>query len=376
MKFQFRRWRQRSAFTLIELLVVIAIIAILIALLLPAVQQAREAARRTQCKDNLHNIGLACHNYAETFGENLPLNYDPSNGLYMRPSGQQVIERSAGISWITAALPYMDQAPMYNQLEGAGLFRSGPEGIPGSGLGYDHPVVRRIAITPLTLFMCPSNPQDVIHPDGNGIYREYYHGYNAVHDAGYAAARTDYVGNMGFVWAAWKDCQDMVPFHVGGGSVGSGDVRWTDTNWVSTFSSDVDDYPRVRGCFWSRCSARLAQISDGTSHSVMVFENCHFRYRDQPGRINRGAAWIGPFTAIDSMGKLMNSDINANAHAHDEHGNWDQDARCVGWSSNHIGGAHALMADGAVRYVNKNIDFNVVQRGIATSGGGETVGEY
>ena len=97
----------RRAFTLIELLVVIAIIAILIALLLPAVQQAREAARRTQCRNNLKQIGIGMHNYHETHGE-FPNNYDSS-----RDFRASIQHEGSGVSWITMMLPFIDQAPMY-----------------------------------------------------------------------------------------------------------------------------------------------------------------------------------------------------------------------------------------------------------------------
>ena len=95
------RSRARRGFTLIELLVVIAIIAILIALLLPAVQQAREAARRTTCKDNMHNIGIALHNYHETHST-----FPPGN----------VQTRSFGWGWSAFILPFMEQTPMYSRL--------------------------------------------------------------------------------------------------------------------------------------------------------------------------------------------------------------------------------------------------------------------
>ena len=107
------RARRRSAFTLIELLVVIAIIAILIALLLPAVQQAREAARRTQCKNNMKQLGLALHNYHDVYGQFPNAFYDPLNA-----SGA-LQNNTAAWSWGTMLLPYMDQAPAFNKLERA-----------------------------------------------------------------------------------------------------------------------------------------------------------------------------------------------------------------------------------------------------------------
>lgn len=94
--------RRTRGFTLIELLVVIAIIAVLIALLLPAVQQAREAARRTQCKNNMKQFGLALHNYHDTYS------MFPIGGFF------QGANIGTGMSWHVAVLPYMDQAPMYN----------------------------------------------------------------------------------------------------------------------------------------------------------------------------------------------------------------------------------------------------------------------
>ena len=101
--------RRSHGFTLIELLVVIAIIAILIALLLPAVQQAREAARRTQCRNNLKQIGLALHNYHDNFNV-FPMGYSD----IMAGNSER---HGAGWSWMSSILPQIDQAPLYNRFE-------------------------------------------------------------------------------------------------------------------------------------------------------------------------------------------------------------------------------------------------------------------
>ncbi|MEZ6133148.1 MAG: DUF1559 domain-containing protein, partial [Planctomycetaceae bacterium] len=109
------RQSRKSGFTLIELLVVIAIIAILIALLLPAVQQAREAARRTECKNKLKQLGLAFHNYHDTHNTFPAALY--SSGRYNSAayfSGNNTVKNVTGWQMI---LPYMDQAALYNQFD-------------------------------------------------------------------------------------------------------------------------------------------------------------------------------------------------------------------------------------------------------------------
>ncbi len=106
---------RKSGFTLIELLVVIAIIAILIALLLPAVQQAREAARRTQCKNNLKQLGLALHNYHDVFGR-----FTFKKGGTARPLAPCHTGNAERLSGFVGLLPYFDQAPLYNQISAGG----------------------------------------------------------------------------------------------------------------------------------------------------------------------------------------------------------------------------------------------------------------
>ena len=130
----------RRAFTLIELLVVIAIIAILIALLLPAVQQAREAARRTQCKNNLKQMGLALHNYHDV---HLTL---PPGWIAVEPDGTvSAHEGISGAGWGTMILPYLDQSPLYN--------------IFNPNVSIIAPVNDNFRLTNLTAWKCPSDPK-------------------------------------------------------------------------------------------------------------------------------------------------------------------------------------------------------------------------
>lgn len=130
--------KRRTGFTLIELLVVIAIIAILIALLLPAVQQAREAARRTQCRNNLKQIGLAVHNYHDVYGM-IPPGWIGVDLM----SGEPQVEGANGWSWASKLLPYLDQMPLYNQIN----FR----------LTVQDPLNQTPRLSPLSVFICPSD---------------------------------------------------------------------------------------------------------------------------------------------------------------------------------------------------------------------------
>ena len=123
--------KRRSGFTLIELLVVIAIIAILIALLLPAVQQAREAARRSQCKNNLKQIAIGLHNYHDLHGV-LPFGWD-----------------QRGASWSAMVLPMIDRANIYNTL----IFQESGDGNWDSGSANT-----KAAATHIPVLFCPSSP--------------------------------------------------------------------------------------------------------------------------------------------------------------------------------------------------------------------------
>ena len=362
------------------MLVVIAIIAILVAILLPAVQQAREAARRTQCKNNLKQIGLALQNYHDTYKQ-FPLNYDGSLPVFNKVSRTRTDPDVGSIAWTTASLPYIDQENLYSELESLGAwdnpwstYNAGGAG----GQGYGNPRVMELALTEVPVFMCPSNPQAPTTESNETSLLYFNKGGFADGGGGggtrYPGGRCDYSGNMGFVHTGWKD--------VGTGQARNG-ARWSSSEWVTSFEEDWDDHTEFRGVFWFRGSASIAQITDGTSNTIAVFENHHWRFTpDTPSRFARNASWISPINAIETLNKRLNTYNAVN-------GRGANDNRGSAFSSIHPGGANCVMADGAVRFLSENIshgndgwDTGVapamrgVMLGLATSSGGEMVGDF
>jgi prepilin-type N-terminal cleavage/methylation domain-containing protein len=175
--------RHRHGFTLIELLVVIAIIAILIGLLLPAVQKIREAAARLQCQNNLHQIGLAVHNFAGDFNKVPPIgswgptfrnNNDPppfSGGSLTSPDG-------ATGTWLVHLLPYVEQGPLYNQFSALGNLQTN-DASSAYFVAYD-----ALISTKVKLYLCPSDSSTT---DGLQLH-------GGSRNGGYAS--TNYAGNV------------------------------------------------------------------------------------------------------------------------------------------------------------------------------------
>lgn len=290
---------QRSGFTLIELLVVIAIIAILIALLLPAVQQAREAARRSQCKNNLKQIGLALHNYHEshrTF---------PSGIIRTgtKPDWNNLL------GWGTMILPNLDQAPLYNQINVNQAWMTGG----GSASNLNEPAAK----TGLSVFVCPSDAGQLINKDSWKVY-----------DPNTAKTGTEGVGKSNYM-----------------GLRGS--------RRLSDFGSGTSARMRqgILGT-WNRRVA-IKDITDGTSTTLIVGE------RHTKGS-KVGGIWIGGFSngsnnvdTFSTCGEIRNTAGNAPTPSNDFLINGPHNRA---YSSLHTGGCHFLYADGHVGFVSENID--------------------
>ncbi|WP_298862864.1 DUF1559 domain-containing protein [uncultured Gimesia sp.] len=333
--------RSQKGFTLIELLVVIAIIAILIALLLPAVQQAREAARRSTCKNNLKQIGLAFHNYHDTH-RCFPFAWfvDPSN-----PTNPK-----AGVYGIML-LPYLDQAPLYNKWNSSYPAFNELAAIPAVAQNLT------VIATPLPVFMCPSTPETTQHN---------YDLTSAGFPLTYTAARTDYCPALGVL----GDYSSLA--YTGHPSAAN---RSGMLNLVGFDPSN----PTASG----NSITRMRDITDGSSNTFLLGE------RVGGTNIYNGQSQVPALTALygptngGGWGDLLNGEHWYKGSLRDgtDGGNGGPCAinctntRGLGFLSFHTGGAHFLMGDGAVRFVSANIG-GYILASITTRAGGETVGEF
>ena len=348
---------RRTAFTLIELLVVIAIIAILIALLLPAVQQAREAARRSACKNNMKQLGLAMHNYHDVH-QIFPCQMNRYTNGPM-PAGQM-----GDYSWIAMALPFLDQTPLYQQIE----FEPPPGTVWDRNSNGKSANMQQIRQTALEVVMCPSAAQPNVV---NGIPGDKWQvfGYrwsNASAGSGPQgpsnnplAAKTDYVGNLGQIWGGWKDCNavpdSLVNNALPGTNLGTKGPN-PGTPWVNGERSN--EWARVNGVFNYGGGVKIAQITDGPSNTVAIFENMHWIGGNQPifnESHSHFGGWISPLGAIHTMRNPINNKNRAWLQGSQGGG----DLRCESPSSYHTGGIQVVLCDGSVRFLSENIDHGV-----------------
>jgi len=307
-------------FTLIELLVVIAIIATLVALLLPAVQQAREAARRTQCKNNMHQYGLALANYHDVFGRFPPgAIWTPPGAVYSGPR----------TNYLPFLLPHMDQATMYN------MINFSVAGIPWHGNNLS------VMNTDTPGFMlCPSDGQG-----GNQCIVSWEP--ERIHKSNYFIFMSGFTIADGFT----RDPTKMSAF---GGNRGA------------KYSDILDG---------SSNTMLMGEYLTGTAPDDLR----GFAWADEPG-LGFVYPFLGPNSPLPDVlvaccgtcgGKPNGGQPLLNLPCSYSSGSNDTAAS----RSRHTGGVNILLGDGAVRFVSQNINIGT-WRALATIAGAEVLGEF
>jgi prepilin-type N-terminal cleavage/methylation domain-containing protein len=342
-------FRARGAFTLVELLVVIAIIGILVALLLPAIQAAREAARRASCENNMKNVGLACINYADT-SKHLPADISmwaedfDRNHNWIGPNGGAQDPANGGPGhngkgWIVDILASMEEQAASDAITQAlkatpGTFTADvlPSGTArGGGIGL--PAIRPYISIQYAWLSCPSDPSAKLSGD------QFYWGNSTP----VLTATTCYKGVLG---------DSVQTDGVGGPPLPTGSGGST---------PDCHNTADCNGLIWRNSSLKniqLRKISDGTSKTFMVGESVVAQDYHSAAFFSDGD-WatcgipINHFVDPETKDNLLKNWVEAR-----------------GFKSMHPGGAHFIMADGSVHFVNESID-GAIYRGLATRNGGE-----
>ncbi len=378
------RQRKRRAFTLIELLVVIAIIAILISLLLPAVQQAREAARRSACQNNLKQIGLALHNYHDTHlvfppgqintifltetgtGLGSPtLTYaDPFEATEPGVDGFALVFH--GTSWMLHILPQLELRNTSDQWLYDGNVRINGDGalIPGldDDIFEDSIFERKPAQTEIDVFYCPSRRREMdvnrfqfVHRVDGGPLDPIP--LDPLED--WVKGGNDYGACVGSGFA-WVDEGDIDTDEVHRGTYNLTQEEQRLENLTPPVLPGTTTLPHTfdLGMFYVNSNTTFAHVSDGTSNTIMVGELQRLNHEFDPFRQSSdGWAWGGIATSFTCRLGINKEDYFGNP------------------GSRHDGVAQFCFADGRVRPLNENIDLETFQN-LGNMGNGIPVSEF
>lgn len=347
-----KQLQRRSGFTLIELLVVISIIGMLVALLLPAVQQARAAARRAQCQNHLKQLGLALHNFASTYDGDFPL-----IGIHAGDPGEYR-------SWAITLLPYLEQGNAFDSLKQDPAFD-----------------LSKIAIP---VYTCPDDGSASGKP-GQLTYVVNF-GYAGRSSINGAPIAPGFIQKPGYV-------HPNFPFSV----IASNrhDTETADGGWVT-------------GMFWSDRHVNLSYVSvgDGTSNTVAMTENlyagswseeviypgnivpvsgspglCHVAFGiGDDGIWLEGESSVGNDTASPTSLQIISTNLERyGINAAVSHASGGSEGLMPAPNSRHTGGVNMLWVDGHVSFVSENVNQEVYAMSLTWNGGnqvGGALGEF
>jgi prepilin-type N-terminal cleavage/methylation domain len=336
--------KKKNGFTLIELLVVIAIIATLVSILLPAVQQAREAARRSQCQNNLKQIGLAMHNFQDQFGQlpNGARDHDPATGYSKNPlmstdSCCDSRDRS-GFSWLYWILPNMEQGVVFDLATDA--MDPAPNATTTKNSAND--LVSRSIVKSYT---CPTRrPSQLWATAPNGHFRADY-AANAGQRTTEGMSKKSNSGLEGAI--ARKDSGTTVLEHFRDGTSNTILVGEKALNDLAQ-GSEGGDNERWSNAGWDEDVVRFGAglLADGTTYGITPIP-------DKSATWNNAGTWV---TVRDKGNR-----------------SWGQWHPFFG--SSHAGGANFVFGDGGVRNISFNIDDRTFRK-LSLASDGEVVGEY
>jgi prepilin-type N-terminal cleavage/methylation domain-containing protein len=291
---------RQSGFTLVELLVVIAIIGILVALLLPAVQAAREAARRSQCNNNMKQLGLALHNYHDTY-KAFPAGY-----IYRGGNGRP------NYGWAVNIMPFMEQQPFYDTLDPGTIPLQARVTAAAAGAGVDRDLLQ----TRFESHRCPSDAGP-----SSGLAE----GVNFGGVSAFRVAISNYLACAG----------------------------WSGQSSTTANPQDPYLYPTQKndsgGMFWGSSYLTFSHALDGSSNTIFVAE--------REWKKNRAGTWIGvgdnnSYGATGTLRTLFRGTFAINY----DYVTLNSANLSKGWSSNHPGGLNVLMGDASVHFLSETTD--------------------